>query len=182
MTETVAIQGIKGSYSEQATHEIFSGDAEIVECMSFDETFAKVLGGSTKFALVPVSNTIVGEISSSMALLKQSGLPVLKDVKVRVQHVLAGTPDAEIEELISVRSHVEALKQCRKFLDDNPHLEQIGGADTASSIRRIVSEGDRTHSAIGSRRAAEMYGAKILKDDIADDVDNNWTTFYLIGN
>jgi len=181
MMETVAIQGIKGSYSEQATHEIFNGSAEIVECMSFDETFTKVIGGSTRYAVVPVSNTIVGEISSSMSLLKQSGLPVLKDIKIRVQHVLAGTPDAEFEDLKSVRSHVEALKQCRKFLDANPQLEQIGGADTASSIRRIVTEGDPAKAAIGSGRAAELYGAKILKEDIADDIDN-WTTFYLIGN
>jgi prephenate dehydratase len=181
MKETVAIQGIRGSYSEQATHEIFNGDAEIVECMTFDETFNRVIGGAAKYAIVPVSNTIVGEIASSMNLLKQSGLPVLKDIKIRVQHVLAGTQDAEFETVSSVRSHVEALKQCRKFLDANPQLAQVGGADTASSIRRIVSEGDPTRSAIGSRRAAELYGAKILKEDIADDIDN-WTTFYLIGN
>ena len=179
--ETVAIQGIKGSYSEQAAHAIFNGSTEIVECMSFDETFAKVLGGAAKYAVVPVSNTIVGEIASSNALLKESGLPVLKELSIRVQHVLAGTPDAEFEGLVSVQSHIEALKQCKNFLDANPQLERIGGADTASSIRSVVSEGDATRSAICSSRAAELYGAKILKEDIADDIDNNWTTFYLIG-
>jgi prephenate dehydratase len=179
--ETVAIQGIKGSYSEQATHEILNGSAEIVECMSFDETFAKVLGGSAKYAVVPVSNTIVGEIAASNSLLKESGLPVLKELTIRVLHVLAGTPDAEFEQVVSVQSHIEALKQCKKFLDGNPNIERIGGADTASSIRRVVTAGDPTRSAIGSRRAVELYGAKILKEDIADDIDN-WTTFYLIGN
>ena len=67
--ETVAIQGIKGSYSEQAAHEIFNGSTQIVECMSFDETFSKVLGGAAKYAVIPVSNTIVGEIVSSKRLL-----------------------------------------------------------------------------------------------------------------
>jgi chorismate mutase/prephenate dehydratase len=181
MIETVAIQGIKGSYSEQATHVLFGNDAAIRECMTFDETFNWVIGGAVKYAVVPVSNTIVGEISSSVSLLRQSGLPVINQVRIRVQHVLAGTPDAEFENVSAVRSHIEALKQCKNFLNANPQLEQVGGADTASSIRRVVSEGDPSRSAIGSRRAAELYGAKILKEDIADDIDN-WTTFYLIGN
>lgn len=181
MRETVAIQGIKGSYSEEATNILFGDDADISECMTFDETFNKVIGKAVRYAVVPVKNTIVGDIESALSLLSQSGLPVVNQIKLRVQHVLAGTPEAEFETLRSVRSHVEALKQCRKFLSGNPQLVQVGGADTASSIRRIVTEGDPTHAAIGSRRAAEFYGARILKEDIADDIDN-WTTFYLIGN
>jgi prephenate dehydratase len=95
--------------------------------------------------------------------------------------VLAGTPDANIEQLVSVRSHVEALKQCRKFLSTHPNLTPVIGTDTASSVRRIVGEADPASSAICSRRAAELYGAKILRENIADDIDN-WTTFCLIGN
>ena len=181
MSDTVAIQGIRGSYSEQATHDLFGDQVEIRECMSFEETFNTIIGGAVKYAIVPVANTIVGEIESSTSILRQTGLPVINQIKIRVQHVLAGTRDAEWEKIGSVRSHVEALKQCKKFLNAHPQLEQIGGIDTASSIRRIVSEGDPTQAAIGSRRAVELYGAKILKEDIADDIDN-WTTFYLIGN
>jgi prephenate dehydratase len=74
---------------------------------------------------------------------------------------------------------------CKSFkprnpVAQNPQLQQIIGADTAGSICRIVSEGISTNAAIGSRRAAEIYGAKVLRKDIADDIDN-WTTFCLIG-
>ncbi|MGH9819196.1 MAG: prephenate dehydratase domain-containing protein [Pyrinomonadaceae bacterium] len=179
--ETVAIQGIRGSYSEQATHFLFGDDVEIHECVTFDETLNRVIGGAARYAVLPVANTIVGEITATVSLLKQSSLPVINQIRIRVQHVLAGTPDAEFANVSFVRSHVEALKQCKKFLNANPQIEQIGGADTASSIRRIVIEGDPTHAAIGSGRAAELYGAKILKENIADDIDN-WTTFFLIGN
>lgn len=179
--ESVAIQGIRGSYSEQATHVLFGDDVDIHECMTFDETFNRVIGGAARYAVLPVANTIVGEIAASVSLLKQSSLPVINQIRLRVQHVLAGTPDAEFANVSTVRSHVEALKQCKNFLNANPRIEQVGGADTASSIRRIVTEGDPTHAAIGSSRAAELYGAKILKENIADDIDN-WTTFYLIGN
>ena len=103
----------------------------------------------------------------------------MDELHLEVRHVLVGTNAARFENLKSVRSHVEALKQCRKFLSVNPDLQPVIGADTASSIRRIVEENITQHSAIGSRRAAEIYGAKILRENIADETKNQ-TTFYLL--
>ena len=175
----VAIQGIRGSYSEQAVREMLGQDVSLIECHDFDETFGKLSSGDAEQVVVPVENTIVGEISRPVELLSSGTFRVLEKLPLRVQHVLAGTAGSSIDRLVSVRSHVEALKQCRRFLASHAHLTQIIGADTASSIRRIVSEGNPTNSAICSRRAAELYEAKILAENIADDTDN-WTTFYLI--
>lgn len=177
----VAIQGISGSYSEEAARRILGDQVSIIECADFDATFDAVRIGTAENAVVPVENKIVGEIRKPLDLLHKGGYRILDKLPLKVQHVLAGTADAEIERLVSVRSHVEALKQCRQFLSNHSHLEQIIGADTASSIRRIVEEANPAHAAIGSRRAAELYGARILAENIADDSDN-WTTFYLIAN
>ena len=59
-------------------------------------------------------------------------------------------------------------------------FQAVTGTDTASSVRRIVAEGDKKTAAIGSRRACEMYGGKILRENIADDAENI-TYFYLVG-
>lgn len=177
----VAIQGVKGSYSEEAAHGFFGESAEIIECLNFEETFRSVISRQTKYAVVPLKNKIVGEITSATEFLIQTNLKISDELPLEVRHVLCGTKTAEFENLITVRSHIEALKQCRKFLSGNRHLRQVIGADTASSIRRIVEENLPENAAIGSRRAAEIYGAKILQEDIADDPDN-WTTFYVIGN
>jgi prephenate dehydratase len=177
----VAIQGVSGSYSEEAVRRLFGNDASLVECEDFDRTFSALRLGDVDGAVVPVENKIVGTIRRPVELLNEGAYRVLEKLDLRVQHVLAGTPDSLFDTLVSVRSHIEALKQCKRFLAAHPNLSQIVGADTASSVRRIVSEGDPTNAAIGSRRAAELYGAKILRENIADDIDN-WTTFYLIGN
>ncbi len=177
----VAIQGVKGSYSEEAVLKMFGSRAQILECVDFAATFETLQNGNANYAVVPLKNKIVGEIEIAVNLLKQTTLRVLDELPLEVRHVLVGTQDAEFENLKSVRSHVEALKQCRKFLSKNLQLQQIIGADTASSVRRIVEENCAENAAIGSRRAAEIYGAKILKETIADDAEN-WTTFYLIGN
>ena len=177
----VAIQGVRGSYSEEATLRIMGEKAEILECTNFAETFTAVTTQRAEFAVLPVRNKIVGEIEAPLTLLRNSGLKVLDQLPLEVRHVLVGTPDSEFDGLASVRSHIEALKQCARFFGKYSHLTQLIGADTASSVRRIVQQSDPETGAIGSRRAAEIYGAKILKENVADDFDN-WTTFYLIGN
>ena len=177
----VAIQGVKGSYSEEAARRFFGAKANIVECLNFEDTFNSVISNQTKYAVVPLKNKIVGEIKSATEFLNRTNLKISDELPIEVRHVLAGTKTAEFENLNTVRSHVEALKQCREFLLSNQHLQQIIGADTASSIRRIVEEKLPENAAIGSRRAAEIYGAKILLENIADDLDN-WTTFYLLEN
>lgn len=179
--KTVAIQGARGSYSEEATLKMFGKKAEILECADFAETFQALLAKKANYAVVPLKNKIVGEIKQATAILRKTGLRILDELPLEVRHVLVGTPDAEFENLKSVRSHVEALKQCRRFLSEHAQIRQIIGADTASSIRRIVEENNLQNAAIGSRRAAEIYGAKILRENIADDAEN-WTYFYLIGN
>ena len=176
----VAIQGIKGSYSEEAAREI-CGAAKILECVQFEDAFQSLASGAAEFAVIPFKNKIVGDIATPHLLMQKTKLRILEKLDLKVRHVLAGTQNAEFDELKSVRSHIEALKQCRRFLSANAGLRQIIGADTASSVRRIVEENNSHNAAIGSRRAAEIYGAKILRENIADDADN-WTTFYLIGN
>ena len=177
----IAIQGTRGSYSEEAVREIFGLDASLLECCDFNATFAAVESGEADNAVVPVENKIVGTIKSTCDLLKASELRVLEQLRLRVRHVLAAPPGAAFDDLASVRSHIEALKQCRNFLCTNPQLTQIIGTDTASSIKAIIEKQDLNCAAIGSRRAAELYKAEIIRENIADDSDN-WTMFYLIGN
>ena len=177
----VAIQGVQGSYSDEAVCELFGAAATLVECESFEETFEAVRSGSAENAVIPVENKIVGEIRRPVELMRDGEFRVLDTLSLRVQHVLVGTPTSEVSSLTSVRSHVEALKQCRRFFVGNPHIVPVVGADTASSIRRIVTDEDPGNGAIGSRRAAQLYGAKILMTGVADDI-YNWTTFCVIGN
>jgi prephenate dehydratase len=177
----VAIQGVRGSYSEEAATHIFGADTRIVECLNFEATFAAVRTGDADHAVIPVENKIVGRIAATSKLLRTHRNPVIEKLPIRVRHVLAGVPDASFDDVSSVRSHIEALKQCRRFFTKNAHIRQVVGADTASSIRTVIRDGNIANAAICSRRAAELYGADILLETVADDVDN-WTVFYVIGN
>lgn len=176
-----AIQGIRGSYSEEAARAILGADAAILECPNFEKAFDALGSSRVEYAVVPVRNKIVGDIETPVRLIQTHGMRVLDELSLPIRHLLAGVPGAKFEGITSVRSHIEALKQCSNFLAARLGIEQVIGADTASSIKRIVEEGDKRSAAIGSRRAAEIYGAEVIREDIANDPDN-WTTFYLLAN
>lgn len=176
----VAIQGIHGSYSEEAARQMLGPTAGLIECDDFASTFETVISNRASRAVVPLRNKIVGEIEGVADLLMKNGLKILDEFELKIHHVLAGTASAEIDDVITVQSHREALKQCSRFLAANPQMKQLAGSDTATSIRRIVLEDSRENAAIGSERAALFYGAKILCEDVANEKDN-WTTFGLIG-
>lgn len=175
----VAIQGIEGSYSEEAAHKIVGAGAEILSCRNFEQTFDTLLAGRAFYAVVPLKNKILGFIEKPLELLNKSNVRVVDEMPLEIRHVLVGTPDADFENVERVESHAEALKQCKNFLSANPQIRQITGDDTASSVKKIVAEKDPARAAIGSRRAAEIYGGKILRENIADDTENV-TWFYLL--
>lgn len=175
---SAAVLGIAGSYSEEAAKRLLCSGSRILGCADFESVFSAVIDGRARYAVVPVSNTITGRIEAAANLLEKNGFEVLDQLEIQVHHVLVGTPCSALERVRTVISHPEALKQCSGFFSRNPDLVSIAAEDTATGVRRIVLEGKPDLAAIGSRRAAERHGAKILLEGIADDPENH-TTFVL---
>jgi prephenate dehydratase len=71
------------------------------------------------------------------------------------------------------------LAQCQKFFADYPLIERIETDDTAASVARVIKRGDRSRAAIGSERAARLYGGVIIKENLEDDAKNQ-TRFLLL--
>jgi prephenate dehydratase len=87
---------------------------------------------------------------------------------------------ASLEGLETVRSHAQALGQCRAWLRAHvPHATGEATPDTAGAAREVAAAGDPTVAAIASKRAAEQYGLTILADGLEDDAQN-FTRFLVI--
>jgi prephenate dehydratase len=78
-----------------------------------------------------------------------------------------------------VQSHPVALAQCKRFFAEHPRLKPINADDTAGSVAEIMRRGDPTRAAIAGRRAAEIYGASIIRESIQDQPEN-FTRFVLL--
>ena len=70
-----------------------------------------------------------------------------------------------------------ALGQCRNVIK-RLRLKPVIGADTAGSARQIAEAGDKSHAAIASKLAGEIYGLDLLQENIEDEAHN--TTRFII--
>ena len=78
-------------------------------------------------------------------------------------------------------SHPHATAQCQSFLRAHaPGAEIVAANSTADAVRIVGTGDDPTAAAIGTLRAAELYGGEVIARDIADTGDNS-TRFVLIG-
>ncbi|HXP94872.1 MAG TPA: prephenate dehydratase domain-containing protein [Candidatus Binatia bacterium] len=176
---TVGFQGESGAFSEEAALALL-GNARAEGFLNFDALVEAVDSGHVSYGLLPVENSIYGQIARSYDLLWMH--PALHVVDETVHHVvqaLIGTPGATIDGIREVRSHPVALEQCRRLLDAHPSWHAVTVEDTAGAVREIMERGDPGVAAIGPASSAKRYGAIVLREGVQDDYDN-FTRFFLI--
>jgi len=172
--QRIAFQGELGANSHIACKEAHPA-FEPLPCASFEDAFAAVSEGHARYAMIPVENSLFGRVADVHHLLPESGLYIVSERFVPIRHQLLGLPGATLEGLKAVRSHPQALGQCRKLLRDLG-VAAVKTADTAGAAREIVELGDRSIGALASTLAGEIHGLKVLKADIAD-APHNTTRF-----
>lgn len=172
----IAFQGEHGAYSDLSSRAVFPG-VETVPCVAFEDAFAAVSDGKADLAMIPVDNTIAGRVAAVHHLIPASGLFIIGEHFQPVEHNLLGIKGAKIGDLKIVHSHMHAIPQCKKVIK-RLGLEARIHADTAGSAKEIAERGDKTHAAIASSLAAEIYNLDILERNIEDEKNN--TTRFLI--
>lgn len=175
----VAFQGERGAFSEEAALKLLGDEIELVPQKTFDALFRSIDNGEADYVLAPVANTIAGPVRASLNLLQRSPLVTVAEVEMQIEQHLIGFPKATLTNIETVQSHPVALAQCRRFFADNPQLKAIDADDTAGSVAEVVRRGDATCAAIAGRRAAELYGASIIRESI-HDCPENFTRFVLL--
>ncbi len=173
----VAYQGEPGAYSEIAALRFGTP----VPFESFDEAFEAVEHKKVACAVIPIENSLGGSIHHNYDLLIQHPVRIVAETFVKVEHCLLGLAGSSVTSPGKVLSHPQALAQCRNFFLSNPHLTAEVAYDTAGSAKIIAGKGEKAHLAIASRRAAELYGLEILRENLADE-EWNITRFFCIAH
>ena len=131
------------------------------------------------YAVLPIENTTAGIVADIYDLLTEYELSIVGEQIIRPEHVLLGLPDAELEDIRQVCSHPQALSQCGKYLESHPDWKKKEMENTAGSAKKIKEDNDKTQAAIASRQAGELYGLKILAENICYN-GQNATRFVIV--
>ncbi|VAW03282.1 Prephenate dehydratase [hydrothermal vent metagenome] len=176
-TKTISYQGEPGANSHIACANVYP-DHQPVPCDTFEDAFAKVESGQTDLAMIPIENSVAGRVADIHHLLPRSDLNIVGEYFLPIHHQLLGLEGTRLEDLKSVHSHVHALGQCRNLIGELG-LKAITEADTAGAARALAQEGNNTQAAISSSLAAQIYGLKVLRENIEDE-DHNTTRFVVL--
>jgi len=175
----VAFLGERGTFSEQAALGIMGEDCQTVSFPTFDALFGAIDAGRADYVLTPLENSLIGSVRRCVDLLMESSLNIVAEIVLPVSHYLVACEDATLETIQTVESHPAALAQCERFFAAYPNLKRVASDDTAGSVRRAVESGDVSRAAIGGKRAAEIYGGKVLREHLEDHTEN-YTRFALL--
>lgn len=171
-----------GSFHDVASHRYFEGEEiELICCDTFEDVFAEMKADSNVIALVAIENTIAGSLLHNYELLRESGMQIVGEHKLRISHSIMCLPDEDWNDITEVNSHPVALMQCRDFLKKHPEFKVVEADDTAGSAK-MISEGQmRGHAAICSKFAAPLYGMKVLEEEIETN-KHNFTRFLVLSD
>ena len=165
-----SFQGLKGAYSELAGKKIYP-ESDSLPCNTFEDMFNAVKDDNADCAIVPIENSIGGRVSDSQRLIPESNLKIIAEYFLEVNHYLLGCKNSEINTIKRVRSHEQALAQCRNNILKNK-FNMLVTADTAGAAKEIQKLNNIDEAAIASDLAATTYGLKILEKNFQDSSKN----------
>ena len=101
-------------------------------------------------------------------------------MELQIEQHLISHPESALEDITEVYSHPAALDQCRFWLEAHlPKVKIIEHADTAGAVADITKKNHKNQAAIASQNAADLYGMKVIANNIEDEA-NNITRFLVL--
>ncbi len=154
---------------------------EILNFNTHRELVEGVESGKVDFAILPIENSIVGEVRDSIDLINKRNIYIVGEVRHKIEHNLLGIKGSKIEDIKRVYSHEQALMQCSEFLGEYSEWEKIRMSNTALSAKYIGDIGNKENACIANMETRKMYNLELLKPDINNEKEN-FTRFFIVSN
>ena len=164
--------GPEGTFSEQALKTVPAADRGVlIPARSVPEALDALRGGDADAALVPLENSIGGQVGVTLdELATGEPLVITREVVLPVQFVLAAREAKPLDSVLSVAAHPQAGAQCRRWLRD--HVPQASIIDVLSNATAALNAADgEFDAAVCAEIGAVRYNLGILAKDIADNPD-----------
>ncbi len=168
--------GPGGSFSHTAAMLKFGQSVEYEPLPDIISIFEEVSKGHCDLGVVPIENTTGGGVIETLDAFIDSDVKVCAEVLMAIHHnLMAKCPLTDIK---AIYSKPEVFAQCRNWLSATfKDAQTIPVASTAKAAQMAAAE--PSAAAIGSKVAADLYGLKIVCENI-EDIANNITRFLVI--
>ncbi len=131
-------------------------------------------------AVAPLENSIEGSVLVTLDRLRLGEMTINAELTIPIRHGVFTLPGVDPSEIRVVRSHPQALAQCRNTLRRLfPSARHEDADSTAGALHSVAQERNRTLAAVGSFEAGrDLPLVRVVED--AQDHPYNETRFALL--
>jgi prephenate dehydratase len=172
MVKRIAYLGPQGTFTEDAAL-LHDKTAQLIPFPSIPAVAVAVASGMAEEGVVAIENSLEGSVTDTLDLLiHESGVFIRKELVLPIEHYLLVKPGTEAGGVKVLYSHPQALGQCRNVIERCfPKVNVVAALSNAAAVEEMMAS-IHPAAAIGTRRAAEIYGAEILARGIQDKASN----------
>jgi prephenate dehydratase len=167
--------GPPGTFSEEALLTSRTGGIEAVPYATVGDVVRAVREGEAERGLVPIESAVEGSVDATLDALADAApeVSIVGEVVRPVRHALIAAGWVELDKVTTVVSHPQALAQCDGFLREHlPGAARVAWSSTAEAVREVAARTGECWAAVGTLRAAELYGCQVVEEGIEDNAAN----------
>ena len=167
-----AYLGPQGTFSEEALLATAPPGAEPLPLATVDAVVRAVAEGTADRGIVPIESAAEGSVDATLDALAASPVTIVREVVRPISHALIARSAVPLEHITTVASHPQALAQCAAFLRaELPWASPMAWSSTAEAVLETAARPE-PWAAIGTARAAELYGCVVLREGIEGRAGN----------
>jgi arogenate dehydrogenase (NADP+) len=182
----VGIQGGSGSFNEEAVRYYLNRagiDRYRVEYLHTTEQVLNALHEATidrgQFA---IHNSTGGMVEESIQAMASHKFRIVEQFSIVISHSLMIRADSHLEEVDTIMSHPQVLKQCTTTLKEKYGRLQLtsgqGDLIDHAQVAKLLGSKELPPNiaTMGSKILAEIHNLRIVEDNL-QDLKNNYTSF-----
>jgi len=170
--------GPEGTFSWVAAEKFFPKNFFLKPLVNIKEIFKEILKKEISLGVVPIENSTAGLVSETVCSFIDYPVYALGSFEMPIHHSFA-SKGKQLKKIKIIKSHPQALSQCRKWLEKN--LSQAVEELTQSTIAPVLEESSEITGFILPSLAAKKHGLNVLAENI-EDSKKNFTKFFIIAS
>lgn len=181
----VGIQGLEGSFSEQAAkfycNKFDIQDFELAYLISSMNVLNGLNNNEVDVGIFAMENAQGGVVIESVEALAENNCRILDMFYVEISQNLMAKDNVSLGEIEEIHSHEQALKQCKDYLAEKFWSKKLVETDDTAKSAQDLASGKLADNVavIASKHSAEKYGLNIIDHDI-HDLKKNLTLFLAV--
>jgi len=181
----IGISGDVGSFSSQAADEYARKnsitDYKIVYLITVENVLKQLDCKKINLGIFPIENSNGGVVIESINAISKHIFKIKEIFEIPVVHCLLTKPGISKEDIRTIASHDQALKQCKTYLKKKwaeTHLKET--EDTAKTAKQLsAGELEENTAVLAPEACATLYGLIVMEKGI-QDLKFNFTNFLAV--